>query len=52
MKKEDKKLEEKLKILKATRSRDNMPRPTTFEDKSKFKRSRQKRIDRKIIDNE
>lgn len=50
--KKSKELEEKLKIIKQTRPRDIMPRPTTFEDKTKFKRSRQKRLDRKIIKDE
>lgn len=52
MKNKSKELEEKLKILKQTRSREIMPRPTTFEDKTKYKRSRQKTINRKIINNE
>ena len=49
MKKKDSEIEKKLEILKHTRPRDPMPRPTTFEDKTKFKRSRQKTLDRKII---
>ena len=52
MKKQDEKTKRKLEILKHTRPRDIMPRPTTFEDKSKFKRSRQKTLDRKIIKDE
>ena len=52
MKKKDKKLALKLKILKQTRSRDIMPRPTVFEDKTKYKRSRQKSLNRKIINND
>ena len=52
MQKKDKKLAEKLKILKQTRSREIMPRPTTFEDKTKYKRSRQKKINKKMIDND
>ena len=50
--KKDKKLVEKLNILKHTRDRKIMPRPTTFEDKTKYKRSRQKILNKKIIDNE
>ena len=52
MKKKDKKLEEKLNMLKQTRSREIMPRPTIFEDKTKYKRSRQKTLDKKIINND
>ena len=52
MNKKDKKLEEKLKILNQTRPRDIMPRPTTFEDKTKYKRSRQKVLNRKIINDD
>ena len=51
MKKVDKKLEQKLKLIKQTKSRFIMPRSSIFEDKSKFKRSRQKILDRKIISN-
>ena len=49
MKKKDKNLEEKLNIIKHTRSRSTMPRPVVFEDKTKYKRSRQKSLNRKII---
>ncbi|MBP3766089.1 MAG: hypothetical protein J6G98_02800 [Bacilli bacterium] len=52
MKKKDKKLDLKLKILKQTRSRDIMPRPTVFEDKTKYKRSRQKVLNRNMINND
>ena len=47
---EDKKLKEKLEILKKSRPREKMPRPTVFEDKTKYKRSKQKIINKKIID--
>ena len=40
--KKDKKIIEKLNILKHTRPRIIMPRPAIFEDKTKYKRSRQK----------
>ena len=46
----DKKLKEKLDILKKTRPREVMPRPVVFEDKTKYKRSKQKIINKKIID--
>ena len=52
MKKKDKKIEEILNIIKHTRTRTSMPRPAVFDDKTKYKRSRQKTINRKIIDNE
>ena len=48
----DKKLKEKLDLLKKTRPRDTMPRPAVFEDKTKYKRSRQKVLDKKIINND
>ena len=52
MQKKDKKLDLKLKLIKQTRSREVMPRPTTFEDKTKYKRSRQKRLNRNIINDD
>ena len=52
MNKKDKKLEEKLKIIKQSRPRYIMPRSTTFEDKTKYKRSRQKVLTRKIINDD
>lgn len=51
MKKKDKDLEEKLKLLNQTRPRDIMPRPTTFKDKSKYDRKRQKVLVKKEIRN-
>ena len=52
MQKKNKKLDLKLKMLKQTRSREIMPRPTTFDDKTKYKRSRQKQINKKMMDND
>ena len=52
MKKKDKKIEEKLKMIKHSRVRTPMPRPVVFEDKTKYKRSRQKSLIRKIIKGE
>ncbi len=47
MKKKDKKIEEKLNILKHTRPRDIMPRPTVFKDESKYDRKRDKQLIKK-----
>ncbi len=47
MKKIDKKIEEKLNILKHTRPRDIMPRPTVFKDESKYDRKRDKQLIKK-----
>ena len=46
--KKDEKILEKLKMIKHRR-KSPMPRPVIFEDKTKYKRSRQKTLDRKII---
>ena len=45
----DKELEQKLKILKQTRPRNLMPRPTIFKDKTKYNRKRQKVLIKKEI---
>ena len=50
--KKDKELEEKLRILKQSRPRAPMPRPTTFKDKSKYDRKKQKILIKKEIDKE
>ena len=52
MKKKDKKIEEILNIIKHTRTRTSMPRPVVFDDKTKYKRSRQKQINKKMMDND
>ena len=51
MKNKDPKVERKLDLLKHTRPRDPMPRPTVFKDKSKFDRNKEKIKTRKEKEN-
>lgn len=49
--KKDKKIQETLRLLNQTRERTLMPRPVTFDDKSKYRRSREKqRLLRSLAD--
>lgn len=49
--KKDRKTQEKLRLLNQTRERTPMPRPVAFDDKSKYRRSREKqRLLRSLAD--
>lgn len=50
MSKKNKELEKQLRVLRQSKSREPMPRPVIFEDKSKYQRGRNKANTRKIID--
>lgn len=47
MKKRNKKTENKLTIIKHTRERTLMPRPTVFKDNTKYNRNKIKQNDRR-----
>ena len=51
MNKENEEIKKELEMLKGTKRRDAMPRPTVFKDKSKYDRNKVKQLTRKEKDN-